>query len=234
MKIKTELPARYDASWQEPFEDPVLEKLRPGDSLLDVGSGRHPAIPPSRRPFNIEYVGLDLSQDELDAAEPGGYDETIAADATTFVPALAERFDAVVSWQVLEHVQDLEATLENIRRYLKPGGLFVALFSGSWSAFAVINRILPDRIGHRIVDRVMKRTENNIPVFPAYYDRCSSRAFSPLLENWTSVDITPLYFGATYFHFSPLLVRTYLAYEDFLIRRQISNLATHYMIHATR
>ena len=234
MKLRTELPPRYSESWQGAFEGRVLEKLRPGDALLDLGSGRHPAIPPSRRPDGIEYVGLDLSQDELDAAEPGGYDETIAADATTHVPALAGRFDVVVSWQVLEHVEDFEATLKNIHSYLKPGGLFVALFSGSWSAFAVINRLLPNRVGHRIVDRVMKRTENNIPVFPAYYDRCSSRAFTPLLDTWTSADIRPLYFGATYFHFSPVLQRIYLAYENVLERRRVSNLATHYLIRATR
>lgn len=228
------LPPRYETPWREPFEAPIRRQLRPGCSVLDIGSGRHPAIKPADRPEGVRYVGLDLSIDELAAAGPGAYTETLAADATRLQPGLAGQFDLVVSWQVLEHVSDLEATIGHIHRYLKPGGVFVALFSGAWSAFGVINRVLPNRLGAKLVDRTMKRTENNIPVFPAHYDRCTASALTPIFDEWAEAGITPLYNGAGYFGFFPPLQRLYLAYENRIVRREKADLATHYLVVATR
>lgn len=228
------LPPRYSVPWRRAFDDPIRERLVPGIAVLDIGSGRHPAIRPEDRPANVRYVGLDLSSTELNAAGEGAYTETIAADATNPVRELAGQFDLVISWQVLEHVRDLEATIAHIREYLKPGGRFVALFSGSWSAFGVINRLLPDRIGSRIVDRTMKRTENNVPVFPAYYDRCSYGKIAPMLDDWTNARITALYNGARYFRFLPPLQRVYIRYENWTERSGKKNLATHYLVVADR
>lgn len=227
------LPPRYDADWREPFEAPILTRLASGMSVLDIGSGRHPAIPVGRRPPDVRYVGLDLSRAELDAAGPEAYTEAIEADATALQPELVGEFDIVVSWQVLEHVRDLEGTIANIRRYLRPGGLLVTLFSGSWSAFGVINRVLPNRVGARIVDPIMQRTQKNIPVFPAYYDDCYASALRRIFEPWATAEIRPLYAGAGYFAFSSGLQRAYLWYENLIARRTVANLATHYLVIAT-
>lgn len=234
MTTTAELPARYQLPLRGSFDENVERCLEPGCQVLDMGSGRHPAIPAGDRPAGVTYVGLDLSSSELEAAGEGAYDETIEGDATAFIPGLADRFDLVVSWQVLEHVADMRSTLENVRRYLRPGGTFVAQFSGAWSAFGVINRILPDRIGSKIVDRTMKRTENNIPVFPAHYDACSAGKLDPLLSNWGSYELEPIFFGATYFNFFPPARRVYLAYENAAEKRQAKNLATHYLLVAVR
>lgn len=229
-----ELPERYRVPWKGRMNAPAKERLVSGVAVIDIGSGRHPAIPVDERPEGIEYVGLDLSIDELQAAGDGAYTEVVEADATVFRPELQDRFDLALSWQVLEHVSDLAAALENVRLYLKPGGLFAAMFSGSWSAFGVVNRILPDRIGARLVDRTMKRTEKNIPVFPAHYDRCSARQIKPLLETWSRAELVPQYQGAAYFAFLPPLQRMYLAYENLTERRRLENLATHYLLLAER
>lgn len=228
------MPARYEVPWRSRFDDPVRERLAPGMSVIDIGSGRHPAVAVEERPESVDYVGLDLSLEELEAAGPGAYSETVAADATVFQPELAGRFDLALSWQVLEHVSDLEATIGNVRRYLKPGGSFVAMFSGAWSSFGVINRILPDRIGAKVVDRTMKRTENNIPVFPAHYDKCTARALRPVLADWSGAELIPEYHGAPYFDFLPPVKRVYLAFENLLERRRLENLATHYLLIAER
>lgn len=230
------LPHRYQAPWRKSFDDPIFERLEGGSSVLDIGSGRHPAIPLCRRPEKVRYVGLDISREELLEAGPDAYSESVAADATILQPQLLNQFDLVISWQVLEHVKDLESTLENIRQYLKPGGLFVALFSGSWSAFGVINRLLPNWLGKKIVDRTMKRTENNIPVFPAYYDRCSAGALESMFARWgvPEAEIVPLYRGANYFDFLPPLRRVYLGYENMIHKRQTAGLATHYLVKAVR
>lgn len=228
------LPPRYDVYWRGPFDAAVAEAMSSGEPVLDLGSGRHPAVPGPDRPAGIEYVGLDLSAEELEAAGPDAYDERVVSDASTFRPALEGRFGLVLSWQVLEHVPDLEAAVVNVGRYLKPGGVFVAMFSGGRSAFGLINRMLPDRIGEPLVDRVMRRTEQNVPVFPAYYDRCVESRFSPLFDDWADLVVTPFYRGAGYFGFLPPLRRAYLAYENAIARRGAADFATHYLLVATR
>lgn len=228
------LPDRYRVPLREGFDASIRERLEPGIQILDIGSGRHPAIPLDERPEGVRYVGLDLSAEELRAAGNGAYDEMVETDATRLRPELENRFDLVISWQVLEHVPDMEATLANVYRYLKPGGRFVAQFSGAWSAFGVINRLLPDRIGAKIVDRTMKRTEQNIPVFPAYYDKCTARSLEPALQSWSESELVPLYRGAAYFNFLPPARRLYLAFENAASRRAAPDLATHYLLIAER
>jgi SAM-dependent methyltransferase len=103
-------------------------------------------IQPDLRPDGCTYVGLDLSRAELQVAGAAAYDETVVADVCDYRGALEGTFDLVVSWQVLEHVPDLGLALENARRYLRPGGVLVAQFSGRYSLFGFANRLLPHRL----------------------------------------------------------------------------------------
>jgi SAM-dependent methyltransferase len=228
------LPDRYSVPWRAKFDEHVADALRPGSRVLDIGSGRNPTIPVERRPTGCTYVGLDLSADELLRAGPGAYDEHVEADASARLSEFDGVFDLVVSWQVLEHVRDLGSTLENIRGYLRQGGVFVTMFSGSWSAFGVVNRLLPNKVAHAVVGRTMGRANSHIPVFPAYYDRCYASALQPLMRPWSTAAISPLYAGAAYFSFSTFATRLYLRYEDFICARGIANLATHYLVVAER
>lgn len=232
--VKVDLPPRYSTRWREPFDENVFGRLTEGIMVLDVGSGRNPTVPPHRRPLGTTYVGLDVSADELRAAGPGAYDDTFVADVAERVPALVGNVDLAVSWQVFEHVKPLDVALDNVRDYLKPGGTLVSLFSGGWSAFGVVNRLLPNAIGNLLVERSMRRMNSNQPVFPAYYDRCSEHALRSMMNEWSEVVIYPLFHGATYFHFSRILTRFYLAYENAVRRARLGNLATHYLLVARR
>lgn len=227
------LPARYDEVWDAPFRTAIEAALQPGIAILDLGSGRNPTIASDERPDGTTYVGLDLSAVELVAAPAGAYDEHAIADIATLQDQLVGRFDLIVSWQVLEHVRDLGAAMVCVRAYLKPGGTFVAMLSGSRSAFALINRVLPFHVAEPIVARVMGRSSSN-PVFPAYYDRCYAAALDELLASWSRVRISSFFRGAGYFRFSRLLSRAYLAVEDRAARGGRDNLATHYLVVAMR
>jgi len=231
---KVELPSRYHTRWQDPFEDNIRVRLRGGMTVLDVGSGRKPTLAPTERPANTTYLGLDLSGEELQMAGPGAYDELIVADVTSRVPELVGSVDLAVSWQVLEHVKPLGAALDNLHAYLKPKGALISLFSGRWSAFGVVNRLIPNAIGSRLVERTMNRREINRPVFPAHYDRCTYSALDKMTAEWSDVEIRALFRAATYFRFSRLLTRTYLAYENAVSRAGLSDLATHYLLIAQR
>jgi SAM-dependent methyltransferase len=227
-----ELPARYHTGWREEFERRVRAQLRDGARILDLGSGSCPAVSAVERPRNSFYVGMDISRGELEKAPADSYDEWRIADAAQFVGDLENDFDLIVSWQVLEHVKPLGLAIENCRMYLRPGGVFIALFSVTFSAVGVINRLVPQRLGVAVMKHFHARDPET--VFPAYYDGTWHRSLRRHFENWHSVDIVPLFRGAGYFSFNRTLQRGYLLYENWAAARTRANLATHYLVEAVK
>jgi SAM-dependent methyltransferase len=226
------LPDRYFDSWVGRFEALFAPDLVPGVSILDVGSGRRPALAPGARPRGCRYVGLDVSLDELRAAPADAYDEIVVGDVGQRMRELDDQFDVVISWQVLEHVRSLSSALDNMRQYLHPGGRLVAQLSGRYALFALVARVLPHRIGARAMEKLLDREPET--VFHAWYDDCSYTRLARLLEPWSSWEILPCYLGASYLSFAELLQRAYLTYEDWALRHGHRNLATHYLVSARR
>jgi SAM-dependent methyltransferase len=225
------LPPRYYTRFDRLFRERVAEVLPTARTILDVGAGRQPTIAPHERPPNAIYVGLDESESELMAAGPGAYDELLVADLTTRLPGQVGRYDLVVSWQALEHVEGLRRALENVRCYLRPGGRMVAMMSGRWALFAVGNRVLPRRIAVPLVAVLMRREVDS--VFPATYEHADHAGLSALLAPWSRSEIVPYWRGAEYLNQLPRLQRAYLAYENLAARGARPNLATHYLLDAT-
>lgn len=225
------LPQRYGFAMQDVFLENVRPLLKPGVAILDVGAGRSPTIAREHRPSGCRYVGLDVSEDELRNAAPGAYDRTIAHDITKPLAA-DEAFDLVLSWQVLEHVKPLDQALDNLRAVLHPGGTMLAQLSGSFSAFALLARAVPHRLRVWALARYLGHPEEE--KFPTHYDHCYARALERMLAPWTSVTLHPFYRGAVYFGMWRPLQRAYLGYESLIARRDVRNLATHYLIVATR
>lgn len=225
------LPGRYGYSMQSVFLDHVRPLLIPDVAIVDVGAGRSPTIPRAYRPAGCRYVGLDVSESELRAAAPDAYDRTIAHDITRPLP-LEEQFDVVLSWQVLEHVRPIDQALDNLRHVLRPGGTIVAQVSGAFAAFALLARVVPHRARVWAMARFLGHPEEI--KFPTYYDRCWASALERILAEWSSVTILPYYRGAVYFAFSRPLQRMYLGYESALARRNVRNLATHYLLIANK
>ena len=223
---------RYSVDWVGHFLEKVDRHLEPGVSILDVGPGPTPTLPVERRPAGCRCVAIDASATELERAPAGSYDEIIVQDIVEPLPALEGRFDLVLSWQVLEHVLDLQATLENLRTYLRPGGQLIALFSGGFSAFAALNRLLPARASVWAMKRLLNRAPET--VFPAYYDRCYEGALTRILTPWSRWETEAHYRGAIYFRFSKVLQIAYVAYENWACAGGHRNLATHYLLSAER
>jgi 2-polyprenyl-6-hydroxyphenyl methylase/3-demethylubiquinone-9 3-methyltransferase len=201
-------------------------------AILDVGSGRRPTIAPADRPPGCRYVGLDVSAAELAAAPSGSYDEMWVADATIPVAALEGRFDLVVSFQVLEHVRSLDRAVACFHSYLRPNGHFIGQFSGTFSFFGLANRVIPDRLTAWLVDRLTDRSADS--VFPAHYHHCWDRQIRRILRPWSNAAIEPRFLGAGYLRALPPLQRIYLVYEGWAMRTGQRDLATHYLVDATR
>jgi len=230
-----ELPDRYDgypASFRASFDGALATVLAPGQRVLDVGSGRSPTVAPGDRPSGCWYVGSDVLPAELALAPVGSYDHAVVTDICRFDPALESSFDVIVSLQVLEHVRPLERAMENMRRYLRPGGTLVAQFSGAFAAYGLIARVTPRPVAEWAQRRLYGRPADT--VFRPAYDRCWSGALDRILAPWSEASVTPLWMAEPYFHFSPVLRSLYVAYEEWARRGRHRNLAPYYLVSASR
>jgi hypothetical protein len=114
---ETDLPARYQTPWRPAFVAQALEHCRPEMTILDVGGGDAPALPTHAQPASSTYIGLDPGSSNL---AKGAYDVRIIAVASEAQPRLVGGVDLLLSWNVLEHVQDMPTALARFHSYLKP------------------------------------------------------------------------------------------------------------------
>jgi SAM-dependent methyltransferase len=96
----------------------LVEKyVTPGSRILDVGVGLGRVIGPLPQ---YERYGIDISLDYLKHTR--GMEIAVAYALAEDMPYPDAYFDAVVSCDVLEHVQGYDAAVQQILRVLKPGG----------------------------------------------------------------------------------------------------------------
>jgi SAM-dependent methyltransferase len=228
------LPPRYAEAWDTAFFEVTRQALRPGGTVIDLGAGARPTIKPEDRPPGCDYVGVDISRAELDRAPAGSYSSVHALDVSAPGASLpVGPADLVMSWQVLEHVRSMSTSLENMHRWLAPGGQLVALLSGSLALSSVVSRVMPHGLRSRLTNRLYGNAAED--KFPTVYDACRASQLRRLLAGrWASFEVMPRYRGANYLAFSPPLLRAYLAYENLVERQGIAELATHYVVHATK
>jgi SAM-dependent methyltransferase len=98
--------------------------LSPGQRIVDVGSGKGAFVGKLAR-RGLDAVGIDPSLPALAIAkrwvDRGGHFLCAAGEG---LPLAAASFDCAVSVCVLEHTRDDAAVLAEVRRILRPDGLF--------------------------------------------------------------------------------------------------------------
>ncbi len=107
--------------------------LQPGSRLLDLGAGtgdlsyealrQQPACHPLAADFTLEMMRVGMGKAR---AGEGAVDQWAAADALA-LPFPDNTFDALVSGYLLRNVTDLQRSLKEQWRVLKPGGTWVSL-----------------------------------------------------------------------------------------------------------
>ena len=107
----------------------------PGRRVLDIGC-RYGTLT-SRYLVGNDVVGMDVDRDALEKAADLGI-ETIWADAEEPLSFEDGSFDVVVAGELLEHVRDPQALVDEVHRVLRPGGTFVGSVP---NAFRVKNRL---------------------------------------------------------------------------------------------
>lgn len=110
--------------------DLVLSRLRDHQpaQLLEVGCGTGALAERITAELTIRVTCVDRSERMVELTAGRGI-PAVVADAGD-LPFDDDSYDAVLAAWMLYHVADLDRTLAEIRRVLRPGGLFVAVTNG--------------------------------------------------------------------------------------------------------
>jgi 2-polyprenyl-6-hydroxyphenyl methylase / 3-demethylubiquinone-9 3-methyltransferase len=113
----------------------LLPPLPPGSLVVDIACGAGLMAPYLR---GHRHVGVDLSQASLRLAAEHDV-EAIRGDVTT-LPLADGVADLVVAGEIFEHVVDLDTTVAEIARVLKPGGALVCdtINDTWWARFSLV------------------------------------------------------------------------------------------------
>lgn len=170
--------ARFDRWWYPDlgdrwdialFRSEVLALLRPGMRLLDLGAGRGALAELRFDGLDAEIWGADI--DPVVAENPS-LDRAFVTTPTALSGIPDESVDLVVSCSVLEHVSEPAGLLREVRRVLKPGGLFLAKTPNRYHYMPLIASITPTWF-HKTYNRWRGREE--VDTFPTLY-RLNSRS----------------------------------------------------------
>jgi ubiquinone/menaquinone biosynthesis C-methylase UbiE len=161
----------------------LLERLPPGSRVLELGCGRGE---PTTRLLAERFAmtGVDLSARQIECARRQVPSATFMQADMTALDWPDDSFDAVVAFYSLTHVPRNEhrRLLQDVARWLRPGGLLVATMGAGSSTDAVeddwlgapmyfshfgarTNRRLTQEAGFRIISaRVETTDEDGDPV----------------------------------------------------------------------
>jgi SAM-dependent methyltransferase len=123
--------------------------LKAGQWVLDLGCGEGRHVHGVQMIGGVNVIGVDLDLPSLAKARAGvamlagdapcagacggGAAATLVAQADAYrLPFADDAFDVVICSEVLEHLHDYQRVLAEIRRVLKPGGLFAPTVPRAW------------------------------------------------------------------------------------------------------
>lgn len=107
----------------------VLKKFLPitGNCLdLGCGDGKLTSILyDGRVPTTLKLIGIDSDPDETGQASKFSFYNRVHTCYASSIPEESNSFDHAFSNSVLEHIQDIDKTVAEVSRVLKPGATFV-------------------------------------------------------------------------------------------------------------
>jgi ubiquinone/menaquinone biosynthesis C-methylase UbiE len=114
--------------WERFLGEPVA-LVPDGGRVLDLGCGN--GIKIARLAERFDLVAVDFSEEQLRLARTNAPGATFVAADFAELEFAPETFDAITAFYSIMHVprEEHRALFERIRRWLKPGGVFLASLS---------------------------------------------------------------------------------------------------------
>jgi SAM-dependent methyltransferase len=140
---------------------PFLDKTK--TVILDLGAGRGAIPQMDFKALVAEAVGVD--PEDVVHTNPFLHEAHVGfGDAMPFFTN--NRFDVVVSNNVLEHITNPEGFFAEVARVTKPGGIFITKTPNLYHYMPTIARVTPTWF-HRLVNRL--RGTPGYDIFPTQY-----------------------------------------------------------------
>lgn len=132
----------YENNWDDDrLRNEIAGLLRDDFHCLDYGAGRGNVEQMNFRDRVAFVAGVD--PDEAVFSNPYLHEAKLLPLPSGVIPYEDERFDMVYCANVMEHVEDPAATFREVKRVLKPGGLFIAKTPNKWHYMPLIARVTP-------------------------------------------------------------------------------------------
>lgn len=114
---------RYVQSYTKTFD--LEPSFYAGKRILDIGCGPRGSL--EWADMAAERIGLDPLVPEYLKMGADRHKMTYVAASSDAIPFPAEYFDTVCAFNSLDHVAYLEKTIAEIKRVVRPGGLFLLI-----------------------------------------------------------------------------------------------------------
>lgn len=196
-------------------------------NVVDVGAGQAWHFPLHYKQwYGIRLIGLDIDAAEMQPNH--ALDEKVECDVSDRIPLPDASADLFMVHSGIEHFPNNERFLENALRVLRPGGFIVAQFPSRYAPFVLANRLLPESVSRRILDKAMGERAKLLG-FRAHYDRTDYAAFRSMSRKvgFEEVYHLPGYCSSAYCEFFlPLFALSYM-YDALTFTLGIRQLASY-------
>lgn len=153
-----------DPEYVEQILPLAVARLSGFDRVLDVGTGEGQLARSITEAHGSMVVGLDPTRSQIEVASQRGGGVLYARSGSDALPVADAAFDAVVVCLVFEHVDDLERSLAEIARVLRPGGRFV---------FFLNHPLLQTPDSGMVIDHVLEPPETYWRIGPYLWEAAS-------------------------------------------------------------
>lgn len=200
----------------------IQQNKRESIAVLEIGGGAFPSINDRE---GLKYAIIDPDEKELSKAP---------SDVLKIHSAIEEynqeqKFDLIISKMVLEHIKEPDFFHKKVLNFVKPNGRIIHFFACKYSLPGLVNRILPESWGEKILKALGNRNTDEFPKYPAYYKRTKGGVISQLnyfkklgfeIESYTS------FVGHKYFRSIPILNQLEQLFTKLLVVLNLKSFAT--------
>lgn len=188
----------------ERFSHLLRQQLNSETALLDLGAGRGKTEILDFRNCVARVVGVDVDEEVL--KNPFLHESHVITPGAR-LPFDDSSFDVIYSCNVLEHVETPTQLFSEIRRILKPGGIFLSKTTNKYHYVALAARYTPLWF-HKFYNKLRGREEED--TFPTVY-LCNSKRQVESLASHAQLELEILEFWEWRPEYLRISIPTYLA-----------------------